>query len=341
MAWRSTTGWRFRNGHRLPPVERDGQCRQTKQELTMRRALALSSLLCVGIAMNLFAVGEARLSGKILEAGTKKPLTDAIITVVSAPGTGKNFKNTYKAEKDGSYAIFLLDGTIKYVFTFSAPGHTPYEETMKLKLGEPNKRDIELSAGAAVPAAPAKTVVDPAITAYNDGAALANDGKEAEAIAKMEEAVTLKPDLTAGYNALAKLYLRAKNYPKAIDRATKSLAVDAEDEDMNAVLFEAYTATGDKAKADEYKKKLPANPSLLFNDAAKLINAGKDMDAEPLLKQAIAADGKFAVAYYELGMIYARIGKAADAKANLQKYLELEPTGKEAATAKEMMKYLK
>jgi tetratricopeptide (TPR) repeat protein len=307
--------------------------------MTMRR-FALSLLLCAGIATNVFAVGEARISGKILEAGTKKPLPDATITVVSAPGSGKNFKDTYKADKDGGYAIFLLDGTIKYVFTFSAPGHGSYEETMKLKLGEPNKRDIELSAGGVAPPS-AKLVVDPAVTTFNDGAALANEGKDAEAIAKMEEALALKPDLNVAYNALARLYLRAKNYPKAIDRATKSLAIDAEDQDMYAVLFDAYTATGDKVKAEEYKKKLPANPASLFNDAAKLINAQKDSEAEPLLKQAIAADPKFAVAYYELGMVYVRSGKSADAKENLQKYLELEPTGKDAPTAKEMMKYLK
>ncbi len=111
--------------------------------------------------------------------------------------------------------------------------------------------------------------------------------------------------------------------------------------DMNAVLFESYNATGDKAKAAEFKAKLPADSHSLFNDAAKLINAGKDADAEPLLKQAIAADEKFGQAYYELGMVYVRTGKNDQAKATLQKYLEIEPTGKDAATAKEMMKYLK
>ena len=110
---------------------------------------------------------------------------------------------------------------------------------------------------------------------------------------------------------------------------------------MYAVLFNAYTATGDKAKAAEAKKKLPANASSLFNDAAKLINSGKDAEAESLLKQAIAADDKFAPAYYELGMVYVRMGKNADAKTNLQKYLELEPSGKDAPTAKEMLKYVK
>jgi tetratricopeptide (TPR) repeat protein len=309
--------------------------------MSMRRALALSLLLCAAIATNVFAIGEARISGKVLEAGTKKPLPDATIKVVSAPGTGKNFKQEFKVNKDGGYAIFLLDGTIKYVFTFTAPGHQPYEETMKLKLGEPNTRDIELSTGIPTPAAAVRTVVDPAVVAYNEGATLANEGKDLEAIAKMEEAVAAKPDLVAGYSALAKLYLRAKDYPKAIDRANKVLAIDAEDADMHTLLYEAYTATGDKVKAEEFKKKMPANPAVLFNDAAKLINAQKDSQAEPLLKQAIAADDKFAVAYYELGMIYVRSGKSADAKTNLQKYLELEPSGRDAATAKEMMKYLK
>jgi Tfp pilus assembly protein PilF len=72
-----------------------------------------------------------------------------------------------------------------------------------------------------------------------------------------------------------------------------------------------------------------------------VINGGNDADGEKLLKQAIAADEKMAIAYYELGMIYVRSGKAADAKASLSKYLELDPNGKDAATAKEMLGYLK
>jgi Tfp pilus assembly protein PilF len=79
---------------------------------------------------------------------------------------------------------------------------------------------------------------------------------------------------------------------------------------------------------------------MLFNEAARLINAGKDAEAEPLLKQAITIDDKMAMAYYELGMVYVRGGKSADAKTNLTKYLELDPKGRDADTAKEMLKYL-
>jgi hypothetical protein len=40
-------------------------------------------------------------------------------------------------------------------------------------------------------------------------------------------------------------------------------------------------------------------------------------------------------------MVYARTGKTAEARQALEKYLELEPKGKDAATAKEMISYLK
>jgi tetratricopeptide (TPR) repeat protein len=305
----------------------------------MRKPVTLA-LAALAFAASAFAIGEARITGKVLDAATKKPIENAVITVVATEG--KTFKQDYKAKKDGTYAIFLLDGTLHYEFTYSAPGYRPYKEVMKLKLGEPNVRDVELNSGTVTATVPASEIkIDPAVVAYNAGAELANEGKDAEAIAKFQEAVAAKPDLTAGWQALGKIYLRTKNYPKAIEAANKALELASDETDMFAVLYESYKATGDKAKAEEFKKKLPANAAMLFNDAAKAINAGKDADAEPLLKQAITADDKFAQAYYELGMLYVRAGKNADAKANLQKYLELDPTGKDAATAKEMLKYVK
>ncbi len=309
----------------------------------MRRTLALCLLVLSAIATNAFAVGEARLTGKITDAVTKNPIPDAKVTVTATEAF--TFKQSTPAKKDGTYAIFLIRGEVKYEFLYEAPGYQPYKEVSKLKLGEPNVRDIMLTPVTAAAAPTPEQVkatakADPAVAAYNEGAELANDGKDEEAIKKFEEAVAAKPELTAGWEALAKLYFRTKKYQKAIDAATKALAADPEASDMNAVLYEAYGATGNAAKAAEYKKKMPQSAPGLYNDAAKLLNAGKDAEAEPLLKQAIGIDEKFAPAYYQLGMIYAKAGKNADAKTNLQKYLELDPKGSDAATAKEMLSYV-
>jgi tetratricopeptide (TPR) repeat protein len=308
----------------------------------MRRTFALGVLAIMAVAGNAFALGEARMQGKITDAATHKPIPNAVITIDAI--SGHTVHNEFKTDKDGVYRFLILDGTLTYKFTYKAEGYAPVEYTFKPTLGEVNTKDVTMAAGStggavvgAVPAAKA----NPGVAAYNEAAAMANEGKVPEAIAKLEEAVTAKPDLTAGYEALAKLYLRSKNYDKAIDRANKALEIDTDNQDMFSVLAESYTAKGDKVKAAEYRKKLPADASAMFNEAARLINTGKDGEAEPLLKGAIAANDKFAQAYYELGMLYVRTQKNADAKTNLQKYLELEPTGKDAATAKEMLNYVK
>jgi len=307
----------------------------------MRRILSTLCLITLLLAAaNAFAGAEARVNGKVTDAATKAPIKDATVTIEATEG--KTVKLNTKVKADGTYALFILDGTLRYKITYAAPGYATFEEVVKLKLGEPNLKNVELSKGGGAPAAIAATpaAADPSVVAYNEGAELANAGKQAEAIVKFEAAIANKATFTPAWIALAKTQLKLKNYPKAIEAANKALEIDDEDVDMWSVLVQSYTATGDKAKAAEAQKHMPANAAQLFNDAAKLINSGKDDEAEKLLKQAVAADEKLARAYYELGMIYVRSGKSADAKANLSKYLELDPNGGEAATAKEMLKYL-
>ena len=309
----------------------------------MRRSLTLSFIASLFLTANLFAVGEARMTGKVLDAATKEPIENAVIKIEAT--SGKTVKLEEKTRKGGAFTIFVLDGTLQYKFKISAPGYNTYEEVIKMKLGETNVREFLVykagtgPAGApGAPAAPPKP--DPAVEAYNAGAALSNSGDTAGAMAKFQEAVALKPDLTAGWMALAKVAVKEKKHEVAVDAAKKALEIDDEDADMWLVLYQSYTALGDKANAAIAEKKMPANPSKLFNEAARLINEGKDGEAEASLKSALAADEKFAVAWYELGMVYVRAGKSAEAKAALNKYLELDPKGKDAPTAKEMLSYL-
>jgi len=305
----------------------------------MRRTLVLGFMSLL-VTANLFAVGEGRMTGKIIDAATKEPVEGAVLKIEAT--SGKTVKLDQKAKKDGSYTIFVLDGTLKYKFTISAPGYAPYEEIVKMKLGETTTKDFALAKQGSAPAGavPAQAASDPAIDAFNAGAALSNSGDTAGALVKFEEAVALKPELTAGWMALARVAAKEKKYDKAINAAKKGLEIDDEDADMWAVLYQSYTALGDKANAAIAEKKMPANASKLFNEAARLINEGKDPEAEKALQRAVAVDEKFAQAWYELGMIHVRSGKSAEAKAELTKYLELDPKGKDAPTAKEMLGYL-
>jgi tetratricopeptide (TPR) repeat protein len=309
----------------------------------MRKVLALSLVLAFFAAANAFAGAEARMTGKILDGTTKAPIEGA--SVLLETSGAKNIRQEVKSRPDGSYAVFVLDGTIRYKFTFSAEGYAPYEEMIKLKISDTTVKDIELFKGTLVSTPTgqvvAQTTADPAVETYNEGAALSNAGDIPGAIAKFEAAVAAKPDLMAGWIALAKMHLKSKNYPKAIEAAKKVLEIDDSDGDMWTILYQVYTATGDKANAAIAEKKMPANAGSLFNEAARKINAGDDATAEKLLTQAVEMDATFAQAYYELGMVFVRTGKTAEAKTALTKYIELDPAGKDAATAKEMLGYLK
>lgn len=304
----------------------------------MRKYFGITLIALMAIATNAFAVGEARMIGKVVDADTKEPIKDAVISYEST--AKKKISNSVKVKADGTYVVFILDGTLPYRFTVSAPGYEPATASGKLDLGINNIRNFELfKAGSAAPAG--EPAADPAVEAYNEGVELANTGDAAGARAKFEQAVGIKADLLAGWNALAKINLKLKDYNKAVEAAQKVLEVDSEDPAMWAVLFESYTQLGDKAKAAEAEKKLPANAGALFNQAAGLINQGKDAEAEAMLKQAVEMDETFAVAWYELGMVYVRTGRNAEAKAALTKYLEIDPKGKDAGTAKDMLAYLK
>src|SRR5215210_2023690 len=108
----------------------------------MRRHLALSLVLLITAAGSAFAGSEARMQGKVIDGATKLPLTNAEIKLEAVEG--KTVRQTAKTKPDGTYAVFVLDGTIRYKFTVSAPGYDPYEETLKIQLGENEKHDFTL-----------------------------------------------------------------------------------------------------------------------------------------------------------------------------------------------------
>lgn len=303
----------------------------------MRKSLSVLTALVIAGAAQVWAVGEARITGKVVDQNDQ-PIAGAEILVESAGS--RPYSQTYTSNEDGNYSIFLLDGTQQYKFTVSKDGYATFSEVIKLKLNpERNEREFKLMDPTQVAVA-AQAEADPAVLLYNDGVKLANADQDVEAIAKMEEALTVNPALSAAKQALIQLYHRTGNWAGTIRYGEEMLELLGDDANILVMVADAHEKSGNKEKAAAYRDRAPKNASALFNDAAQLINSGRMAEAEPLLVQAIAADPQFAKAYYELGMLYAGMGRNPEAKTNLQKYLEIEPEGSDAPTAREMLSYV-
>jgi len=94
-----------------------------------------------------------------------------------------------------------------------------------------------------------------------------------------------------------------------------------------------------KQQLDEAKALRAEAEQLRAEYAAKI--AGAEKDAEAMLLKAVEAKPDFALAHFWLGMASFNLNKKAAAKEHLEKYLELEPEGSEAATAKELLPLVK
>ena len=104
-------------------------------------------------------------------------------------------------------------------------------------------------------------------------------------------------------------------------------------------------AAGDNAGAKaalEAKTSVQASqtPAELFKQGVAQYNAGNPEGAIQTLGLAVAADPKHAKAHFMLGLAYAS-SNSAKAKEHLQTFLKLAPNDPDAATAKEMLTFIK
>ena len=85
----------------------------------------------------------------------------------------------------------------------------------------------------------------------------------------------------------------------------------------------------------------PDKPEILYNQAVDLYNKNDFKGAEPILRKILEGAPEYANAHFLLGMSCVNLNKIPDMKKHLGEYLRLEPNGKEAATAKEMLEAFK
>lgn len=187
-------------------------------------------------------------------------------------------------------------------------------------------------------------------------------GNYDQAVTLLQQATQVDPsqDLVWGYLGDAQRgagdhatdpQAKAKDYQDAVESYQKALAIKPTSGAYMAQLADAYAKSGQTDKAvQQYAAAAAADPpnagAYYYNEGAVLTNTGKVDDAIAAFDKAIEIDPKRAGAYYWKGVDL--IGKATTDKTGkmvvppgtadaFNKYLELEPTGKYADAAKQML----
>ena len=318
---------------------------------SIRRAALAALFSALAFTTALHAVGEGRIIATVTDdAGA--PLEGATVTLTRA---GAGYKLEKVSDKKGQVMLLILDATQEYQLDIAKPGYGPYQGPVKPKLQDTLRLTFALpKAAAAKPAADAKQLsgADQAVLSYNEGVTALRGGDAAGAVPKLEKAASLNPQLPEVQVALAEVYLDQKRYADALAASDRFLAMKPGDPEGLRTRYDALKLAGDNEKAREALDALaaadPKNPEVAvryFNEGAERARTGKLDEAAVFFEHVIQiapADPKFAKAHYVLGLTYAKDdAKKAQAKEQLQTFLQMAPKDPDAATAKDMLAYLK
>jgi tetratricopeptide (TPR) repeat protein len=196
-------------------------------------------------------------------------------------------------------------------------------------------------------------------TLLKDANGLFDSGKYEESITKY---LAVAAKLEGSDQSCARCYVKAgeanvklKKNDEAEKMFVKALEVDENLGEAYSQLASLYNGMGKledaarmSAKANELMAKTPAggDPVSLFNAGVIAWNSGKAAEARDAFARVVKVDPRNAKAQYYLGLSTFSAasggdGKVADAKAPLQEYLRLDPTGEFAETAKAILATIK
>jgi tetratricopeptide (TPR) repeat protein len=327
----------------------------------MKRYMSRIALLALLAALSAVPV-VAQMTGMkgVAKDQEGKFIADGVVEITN---TDTNRKVTVKTNKNGEFQVIgLTAGTYDAVLMrngqtvdavrripVSVGGMQEVSFDLKKDLAKAGPSEEELKKQQEV------TKQNEKIKGLNAKLAEVRDLEKAgnydQAISIMQEATAADPTKDLLWAYLADAYRGAKKYPEAIEAYQKAIAINANSGAYHNSLADALAKSGQTEKAiaewNMAAQVEPANAATYyFNEGAIFTNAGKLDEANAAFDKAIQLDPKRADAYYWKGVNL--MGKATTGKDNkitaapgtaeaFNQYLELDPNGKYADAAKQML----
>jgi tetratricopeptide (TPR) repeat protein len=321
---------------------------------TLLSALLLLGVLAAPLAAQEWA-GRGRARGEVKD-DEGKPIPGVSVWLrqgvdridPASPGEGPEVRTT---DAKGRWTVAGITGGEWFVLV-TKEGYQPASGKIQVNEFEPGppidtqlspipKEYLEAQAEAA-----AMEKVQDAVKRGNEALAAS---KPAEARAAYEEAIAgledtqHHPELLRG---VARTYFLEENVDQAVAALQRALDVKPDDDDADTLrlLVDMLMAAGREKEAEPYLARLPAgtsvDPTTILNLGINRYNEGKLEEALAQFERAVSENPSFGPAYYYRALAQLGLGQTAEAKADFEKFLELDPNHAKAADAREFLQSL-
>jgi len=287
--------------------------------------------------------GQGRVEGTVKDAAGN-PLAGATVSMRWTDGKGPDIQTS----KKGTFAFLGLNGgewtvdisatgfqTKKISYNVSQLARNPPIVVSLDPVVEQQKHEEAFEIGGQ------KVSKDTAeaIKAANEAWA-ASDWEKARA--NYEKALVELPDNVSLLEHAEIASYNLKKFDVAAGYAKKIVAVNPDNTTSLLIIAETELQEGHLDAGRAALEKVPdekiTDPGPYLNLGINYYNKNQPAEAEKWFGKAIEKKSDMADAYYYRGLARFNLKKNAEAKADLQKYVELDPTGANADTAKEIIK---
>jgi tetratricopeptide (TPR) repeat protein len=323
----------------------------------MRGHVLPASLMAWLLAIAVVAPAAAQigtLRGKVVdEAG--KPVPDAEV-ILDYQGEQK-LSFTVKTNNNGEWVRAGLRSVGRWAITVRKGNLVGRVNSVAAPLSTAETvPDIVIRPGSLDPVAPVDSAaaaeqaeVAKAMTEANAAMAAGNYDL---VITRFTELTTKRKDCAACFVRIGDAYQK-KNDAAAAEKAYQSaIEVGGTGRDAAdaygalAILYNQQGKLADASKMSQKETELRGasgggDATSLFNSAAILWNQGKVAEAKAQFLRVLELNPKMADAHYFLGMCLVSENKPAEARAAMEQYLKLAPSGANAAMAKTVLESLK
>ena len=285
--------------------------------------------------------GVGRVGGRVVDEDSGQPL-EGVTVKAMMPRSDNRGPGPSKTNKKGEWAVGGL-ASGEWALDFAKDGYEP--RSISVGVSEGGGRppmEIKLKKKAAPPPDANAEIK----TKLIEAAAKMNAKQFSEARAIYAELSAKYPEVKQFRPLIARTYYGEGNKTAAIDELRKAAEEDPANIEVRVLLG---TTLMEEGKRDEARQILSSvdeskitDPAVLLNIGIGLINDKKHAEAIPWFDKAITRFPQHPDGYYYRGISYITLGKTAEAKADLEKYVSIAPPdAPELATAKQILATIK